>query len=494
MSELRELGNKSIIIFAGRVLGQVVTFISVIVIARLLGANVYGQFVYLISFLAIFTIISKLGIQNGIVSFLSRNSFNLRQKQSILNFSLRTAALLSIIVVILIYANKDFILEELLNNIEYENLFLLLIPIVIFDTLISILRSSLVAYRKIKEITLVDNLFNPISKTFLVILLVMVFKIENYYALVIPLYLSSIIGIIYYIIKIKELALFGKLEKDFNHIQIVKFSLPLLFTGVVIIITQNVDKYMIGYMIDAKNVGVYRMAIQFGTVSSIALLSVNTIFSPIISGLYFDNRISELKKMYQITTKWITIINLMIFGMILIFSKDIMRIGGEEFTEGAMALIIISIGQVVNSIVGSVGIINTMTGSPKLELYSGSVAMVLNVILNLFLIPIYGINGAAFATAIALLTNSMLNFSFMYSKLKMHPFDKSYLNLLCVFVVSVTSIYFLSDIIQVHYLVKILGIGFIYSIIFSLLIYRFVMSDNELRILKSEVNKRINRN
>lgn len=105
---------------------------------------------------------------------------------------------------------------------------------------------------------------------------------------------------------------------------------------------KNVDKYMIGYLIGAADVSIYKMTVQFGTVSSIALVSVNTIFAPLISNLYYDKKFDDLNRIYKLTTKWIIVMNLMIFYMILVFSRDIMHLAGGEFVIGGTALILVS--------------------------------------------------------------------------------------------------------------------------------------------------------
>ncbi|MFZ7121898.1 MAG: flippase [Eubacteriaceae bacterium] len=490
-NELREVGKKSSIFFAGNIFGKFIISITGIIIVRYLGAEIYGQYIYVVSFLMFFTIIPKLGMENGIVSFLSRKTFDNEIKKSIVSSSLIITFLLSTFVVVISYINKNFIYEKLLNEIRYSELFLVLLPSVILDSIKAILLNSLRAVRKIKEITFIENIINPISKIILILALIILFNIKNYYSIVIPLYLNSITAIIYCLVKLKKYNLIGKVVKRFDIKQFIKFSFPLLFASVVAVITENVDIYMIGYIMDAEKVGIYKVAIQFGTLSNFALLSVDTIFAPIISNLYYDNRLKDLSNMYKFTTKWISIINLMVFGMILVFSKDIMHVAGEEFVVGGIALIIICFGQVINSMVGSVGFINIMTGHPKLEMFSGITAMIFNLILNSILIKKYGINGAAVATAVALFTKNVMNFAFMYKNLKMNPYDKSYLKVFGILIITTIFIYFTSSCIHTNYFIRLLICGFLYTIIFISLIYKFAMSEYEINTFKRQISKRI---
>jgi len=479
-SEVRELGSKSVIALTGMIFGDFILFIATIIIGRLLGAEIYGQFTYITSFIMLFVVIPQLGMEKGIISFLSRNTLSIEEKRSILFFSLIVSAVIGLIILSVGYLNVNFICQRLLGGLEYRELFIVLLPIIILEPIKALLYGSLRAKRRIKEITLLENLVNPISKIILVIILVLIFNMKNYYSLVIPLYINSLAAITYYIVKLKRLNILGKVIRKFNNKQIITFSFPLL--------------YMIGFLLDAASVGIYRMVIQFGKISIIALTSVNLIFAPLISSLYYDNRLSDLRKLYKLTTKWITIINLMIFGIVLVFSKDILHIAGEEFMVGGTALILVSLGQVINSAVGSVGYINIMTGNPKYVLFSNSIALIVNVVLNLALITNYGINGAAIATSIALLIQNVVNFIFMYKNLKMHPYDISYLKLIGISVFSISIIFLLSNFLQIHYLIKLIICGVIYSGIFLFLIYKFVMSKYELKILKSEIKKYLKKN
>lgn len=490
-NELKELGNKSTIVFMGNIIGNFIMAVTVIIIGRVLGPEVYGKYVFITSFLVFFSILPKLGMDNGIISFLSRSTLSNEAKKSILSYSLLTTLILNLLVLLISYINKDFIFHKLINGDVYGELFLWLLPTVLLTSINALLTSSLKAIRRVKEITIIENILNPIIKLILFFILVFVFHMKSYYSLIILLYVNSLTSLIYYIVRLNKYNLIGKINREFENKQLIRFSVPLLFTGIVSILLLNADRYLIGYFQDARQVGIYKLAIQFGTLSSVALASVNTIFAPLISNLYHNDRMDDMEKIYKFTTKWITIINLMIFGMILVFSKDIMSIPGKGFIDGSSALIIISIGQIVNSLVGSVGYINIMTGRPKADLSSNIVAMVLNLLLNVLLIPRFGIDGSAIATAIALFTKNIMNFTLMYRNLKMNPYDKSYLKLILVLSISVITILFVSKIIPANYWVRLIVGGSIYSGIFIVLLFLFVLTKNEVDMFKQEIFKKM---
>ena len=91
-----------------------------------------------------------------------------------------------------------------------------------------------------------------------------------------------------------------------------------------------------------------------------------------------------------------------IVAVLLIFNQFFLGIFGEEFLIGKYVLIILCSIHLLNSTTGSVGIIMQMIGRQKQYQNIALIALGLNLILNFALIPLYGIEGAAAATAISL--------------------------------------------------------------------------------------------
>jgi O-antigen/teichoic acid export membrane protein len=103
---------------------------------------------------------------------------------------------------------------------------------------------------------------------------------------------------------------------------------------------------------------------------------------------------------------------------IIIFHKWILGIFGNEFIVGSLFLIVLCIGQLINSMSGSVGVILQMTGYQKVFQNIVLMALVLNVILNVILIPLYGGLGAAIATVVSISSWNITGA--FYLKLKMN--------------------------------------------------------------------------
>jgi O-antigen/teichoic acid export membrane protein len=476
--EIREVGKKSAVIFAGNLISRPFNFIFGIAVGKLLGAEIYGEFIFIVSFLSFFVTISGAGLANGVIAFFHKQETK-DSKESLSTHVIKMVLIFSLIIIFFLYLFSNTISEKLLNNPKLLTTFLMLIPTIALLSLEHVTLSVLRANERVKEMVFVRNIFIPASKLLLLLVFVLIFKMKNIYSLIIPYYIYSIVALIYIAYTLKKFDFIGKIKKEDINKEILFFSMPLLFGGMISILTTNVDQYMIGYMLSSKDVGIYKVAVQFATLSSFAYISLNTAFAPSISKLYHQGKMGELIDIYRKSTKWLTIINLFIFGIYFVAAKDLMRIVGEEFVDGATAVIIISLGEIINSGVGSVDSINIQTGHPRYSLYTKLIVLVSNVILNRLLIPSYGINGAAFATMMSIMMSNSINFLFMYRNLRIHPYDKSYYVVFLAMIVAAGTLFMIMKLINAHYLIRIGVTGIMYTLIYCVVIFRFALNKGE---------------
>ena len=485
------LGKKSIFFFISNILKQFIIFSSTIIIANLLGTTDYGNYVYVVSFLSFFLIIPRFGLNNGLISFISRNTISHIRKKELFTFSIFFSLLLSSISIILMFIFKDFLYYTLMNSKAPYHMFLLMIPSIPTLIFIELLSSNHKARGNTKVHTIIDNIFQPFLYCVTVLFLIFLTDVNNGLVLVFSFYISTIFTILsYLIITIKDdqfsnFNFFSKYNRE-----LLLCSFPLMLTSIIGIVLQNVDKYMIGYYISTSQIAIYRIALAFGTFSSVTLLSVTTIFSPIISRLYHDGNTSKIEIIYKQTTKGITILNLFVFSIIFVLSKKIMGISGEEYVVGATALILVSLGQIFNSIVGAAGQINIMTENRISNFYSVLFAFFTNITLNFVLIGRYGINGVAFATGFSLMMKNVLNFIFLYKKLRIQPYNKSFILIFLTSLISIVLGIVLRNQITNNILAMIIVSIFMALVYFTSILF-FVLSKEEKHYIYSFISKNI---
>lgn len=104
--------------------------------------------------------------------------------------------------------------------------------------------------------------------------------------------------------------------------------------------------------------------------------------------------------------------------MVYVFLGElILSFWGDEFIEAYWVLILVSIGQLFNIATGPAGLLLVMCGYQKLQTYISFSTIILNILLNLFLIKFYGIYGAAIATTISLIVENLTKVFFAKKKL-----------------------------------------------------------------------------
>ncbi|MFD2639166.1 flippase [Piscibacillus salipiscarius] len=493
--EIKNVTKQSGIVFIGKVLGLVLGLIFNVLAARYLGAELFGKFTYIFTFISFFPIIALLGIQQGIVYYIPKldEEKNYKFKSEIITISFLIVSLIGVILSFVLILNSDFILNTVLNSKEeaYNSIYYLVVPLIVFLALSQLAQGVFRGVKHIKPFVINQDFIVPLLKI-LVLVISIIFLGNQIETIILSFYVSIIIGCLYLINAIRKKDLFGKisLESMKNYKQVLLYSFPLLFTGFLGFISQKTDVFMIGYLLNDQDVGVYRIALQIGTLSSFTLVAFNMIFAPTISSLFHKGNIKELELMFKTITKWVVTVNLLAFGLILLLNEEIMLVFGYEFLFGSTALVLVAIGQVVNAGVGSAGQFLTMTGHPFLTMIINFMTVILNIFLNLTFIPKFGIEGAALASLMSVAFANILKLILLYSIHRIQPYDRYFLKMLLSVSLSFIVIYFLKLFIDFHFIISILILAIAYIMIF-LILYYFVGMNNEDKRILNEINKYI---
>ncbi len=475
MSNKLELSLKSSLYLVGQGLSKVFSLIYAMVVGRLLGAEIFGEYTYSFSIISLVVVVSSLGLRNGIIRFVSSDKITQKDKNSYFAFGLFSLLVASLVAIIFLIFFRNFFIGLLENG----KLFYLVLPSVLLFNANKYLIQVLKGYKKAKETVFIESVILPLGKIISLIVIVICFNVNSVYSLFFVMYLNQTILTFLYLYVLRRNKLLGfTVVKRFD---LISFSLPLLLSGLIFTLMTNVDSVMIKEYVGFEQLGVYKAVSSVGGITIFALLSINTIFGPMISKLYSNNEMLQIKELYTFSTKVTTIFNLLVFGMILLYSHDIMALIGPEFRGGGTALVILSTGQIINALVGSVGLINTMTGKSNYALIVSTFSLTFNIGLNVLLIPSFGINGAVFASAVAIIVSNILAFIFMYRRFKMHPYDKSYIKIFSVFVISVLSISIIDNFYSLTYYFELVINGVIYTIIFGVLSYFTILNSDERR-------------
>lgn len=181
----------------------------------------------------------------------------------------------------------------------------------------------------------------------------------------------------------------------------LRISLPMLLMAGMHILMKHTDTVMLGLLAGTDEAGLYFPAARMAVLASLGLMSANAIVAPMIAELHTrDDRVGlqRLLTLAALGTSAVTLAAVIVFALAGHWALGLF---GEAFRAAWPALMILVAGQMVNAVCGPVGLLLTMTGhQDRAALVLGGGAL-LNIALNAALIPLFGLIGAAIATATA---------------------------------------------------------------------------------------------
>ena len=179
---------------------------------------------------------------------------------------------------------------------------------------------------------------------------------------------------------------------------------PLALTAGMQQININTDIIMLGFFVPAEEVGIYRVAVQGGLLVVFGLSVVSMFVSPYFARLHVQGDHERLQRLVTIGARAAFFAALPTFLVFAFLGDVIIRfLFGAAYVNAYIPLLILSFGQLINALFGNVALLLNMTGHERDTLRGMAIAAGSNIALNILLIPLFGLNGAAFATALTLL-------------------------------------------------------------------------------------------
>jgi O-antigen/teichoic acid export membrane protein len=182
----------------------------------------------------------------------------------------------------------------------------------------------------------------------------------------------------------------------------IRRALPFVWLGAVYLLLSRTDLIMLGSLRGARDAGVYVVSARAAELLSVVMGAANTALAPKIARFHKANDHVALQRLLTAASRRVLLATLPLATFLIVAAHPLLDwLYGREYTEGATALRILAIAQLVIVAGGPLGTVLDMSGFERTNLLSMIVAVVVNGILNLALIPRYGVTGAATATLIS---------------------------------------------------------------------------------------------
>lgn len=171
-----------------------------------------------------------------------------------------------------------------------------------------------------------------------------------------------------------------------------------------------------------ETVAFYALAIKLMTLLLVVMNSVNITISPKIAELFFAKKTIELKKTMRDSARLIVAISLPVVVCFCLLSRPLLSLFGQKYLIAREPLLILMIGQGICSFFGGVQVYMNMTGKQNIFQFILILAVVLNFTLNYILVPLYGMNGAAFSYVLSMFFWNFITSIIIYKKDKISVF------------------------------------------------------------------------
>ena len=437
---LKKIGRGTGIAMVGMFAALLLQFIARLIIARYgLEAN-YGIFSLALVILNFAMILACLGLQEGATRYIAyfRGKEEAAKVRGTIAVSLELATAASIIIAVAIFFSAEVIAVNIFHAPDLApalRIFAIAIP---FFTLINILAAIFRGFDKVEPQAYFQySLFNILFLSFVLVVALLDLPFRAiFYAYLAAIVLTFIALAAYTTKKLPQpITLLDRHANISVRKDLFVFSLPLLGAVMLFMIILWMDTLMLGYFKMPEVVGLYNATYPLIYLISAPMATLLLIYTPVATGLYSQNLMAELRRNYTILTKWVVSLTLPIFLVLCLFPEAVLNLlFGAGYIAAAPALRILSLGFIVNNLFGPNANTLLALGESRFIMWSVLAAAIMNVLLNIALIPSLGIVGAAIASAVSLTLSRIIVAVKLYSLCQAQPLSK---NLLKPVVVSV---------------------------------------------------------
>ncbi len=233
--------------------------------------------------------------------------------------------------------------------------------------------------------------------------------------------------------------------------EMLLFSLPLMGVTMFELMLSWTDTLMLGGFKSSNEVGLYNVAYPIAVFIAFPVVAMGQIYVPVASGLYSKGSMRELKRNFSITTKWVSLATLPLFLILFLFPETVLTfLFGSNYAEASSTLRILSVGFMIRNLFGPNGAFLIAIGKSQFMMWVTLAAAILNVILNVLLIPPFGIEGAAIASVSTIAFINVTKCSKLYLLSRSQPLSKNQLKPILASLLAIPLIYYLvTDIMEI---------------------------------------------
>jgi O-antigen/teichoic acid export membrane protein len=215
-----------------------------------------------------------------------------------------------------------------------------------------------------------------------------------------------------------------------------RFAMQIGLVDLVSELLKRIDTFLIGRYLPVDMLGIYGIAQEWASTIKKIRQAFNPIFVPVIAAAHQKHDRAGMLHQYRSVTRWILILDACMLGAIILAGKALMHLFGTEFGLGAPVAMMLTLALSIQGVLG-VSELFLLIDKPWINLVNAIGALLISIGLNLWLIPKYGMLGAALAVLslqVMLNLTQLIEVAVLYH---LQPLTRYHANAVMAFLVAV---------------------------------------------------------
>lgn len=310
----------------------------------------------------------------------------------------------------------------------------------------------------------------------------------------VPQFINALVG--FYILRVAIMKLyayrlrFPKLTTLLppNWREILQYSALIILGGSTAIVLMEVDKVMLNNYLPIENVAFYAVAGFMATVIAVPSKAMHQITYPMTAEYINKNDLKSLGGLYQKSSLTLFIVSALLLVLIMLNLHDLYRLLPSDYSEGYIIVFWIGLVKVYDSLLGNNNSILFNSKYYTSVLFFGVLLALLAVGFNLWLIPEFGLQGAAIASFSAFFIYNSLKLYYVKSKFGLQPFTKETLKVILL-VLGLAIVFSLIPF-SFHPIVNIGVKSILITMVYFMVLYKFRISEDIHAILDKYLGRK----
>ncbi|MDQ3508134.1 MAG: oligosaccharide flippase family protein [Actinomycetota bacterium] len=412
----------------GQGTGRVLGYITQSLLARGLGASSFGLYTLGVGVVTAAQIISQFGLDNGVVRYVAhyRGQDDTARVRGTILQSVGITFAISLVVATAMFFGAGTLAGFFEAGLEpVIKAFAFALP---FFATMSILLWTTQGFQTVTYATYTQQILRPLI--YFILVVAVYFVGASLTSVVVAYAISMACGVLiglYFLRRLFPPLFDGKTRPKFETKALFGVSIPMSVSRATQYANNWTAVLVLGLFHPAGLVGIFQAAFRTATLATLVRFAFNGIFSPIISSLHSQEMTDELGRLYKDVTRWTFTGAFALFLVIVLLAGEILTVfGGEEFRAGLTALVIVAAAQLYSASVGPANRMLAMTGNHNILMLATVTGALTGVAVCFALIPSFGLVGAGFGAAAAILTENTLTLIFVKRRVGFWPYSFSF--------------------------------------------------------------------